>query len=232
MPVRPGRSTVQMGPLSIEYDDRVLTPRPWTMEQASWASAISSRLPAGPLLELCSGVGHIGLLAARLTGRHAVLVDSNLAACELAEENTRRAGLAERVEVRHGTVEGALAPDERFPLVLVDPPYIPTQQTGLFPEDPLSAIDGGPDGLDLVRVCLAVAARHLAPGGAAILQLRDTEQAQQVAAACPTLSVDEVRAVPQQGALVRLSGRPPGQPESRASRNRRRASSRSTSGGG
>lgn len=204
-PVRPGRSRVEVGPLSIEYDDRVLAPRPWTAQQADWAAEINAELPAGPLLELCCGVGHIGLLAARLTRRHAVLVDSNAAAWELAEGNARRAGLAELVEVRHGTVEGALGPDERFPLVLVDPPYIPTGQTALFPEDPLSAIDGGPDGLDLVRVCLAVASRHLSPRGAVILQLRDTEQAHRVGELCHTLSVDEVRVVPQTGALVRLS---------------------------
>jgi release factor glutamine methyltransferase len=198
---------MQIGPLSIEYDDRVLTPRPWTQEQADWAAAISAELPAGPLLELCCGVGHIGLLATRLTRRRAVLVDSNAAARELAEENARKAGLADLVEVRQGTVDSALDPDERFPLVLVDPPYIPSDQTGLFPEDPLTAIDGGPDGLDIVRMCLAVAAQHLEPGGAVILQLRDAEQAHRVAEASASLHVEEVRTVPEKGALVRLHGR-------------------------
>ena len=201
--MRPERSSIQIGPLGIEYDDRVLTPRPWTQEQAEWAAAISAELSAGPLLELCCGVGHIGLLATRLTGRRAVLVDSNAAASELAEENARQAGLADLVEVRHGTVEGVLSPGERFPLMLVDPPYIPSDQTGLFPGDPLSAIDGGPDGLDIVRVCLAVAAEHLAPGGAVVLQLRDAEQAHRVAEVS-ALYVVEVRTVPEKGALVRL----------------------------
>lgn len=204
--MRPKRSRIRIGPLSIEYDDRVLTPRPWTQAQADWATAISPGLPAGPVLELCSGVGHIGLLAARLTRRRAVLVDSNVAAWELAEDNALRAGLADLVEVRHGTVEGALSDEERFPLVLVDPPYIPSDQTSLFPEDPLTAIDGGPDGLDIVRVCLAVADRHLAPGGAVILQLRDAEQAHRVAETSASLHVDEVRTVPGKGALVRLHG--------------------------
>jgi release factor glutamine methyltransferase len=193
-----------IGPLAIEYDDRVLTPRPWTAEQAAWAADISEELPAGPLLELCCGVGHIGLLAARLTRRPAVLVDSNRAAWRLARDNARSAGLSEVVEVRHGTVEGALAPKETFPLVLVDPPYVPSAETGLFPDDPRDAIDGGPDGLDLARVCLAVATRHLAPGGAVILQLRDAEQAHRIGRVTTSLHVAEVRIVADKGALVRL----------------------------
>lgn len=201
----PESRSIRIGSLDISYDDRVLAPRPWTVEQAAWAAAISPDLPAGPLLELCSGVGHIGLLATRLTRRRAVLVDSNAVACTLAKENARRAGLAELVEVRHGTVEDALAADERYPLVLVDPPYIPSDQTGLFPEDPQTAIDGGPDGLEVVNVCLAVAARHLAPGGAVILQLRDAEQARRVSEGTSSLQVDEVRTVPEHGALVKLT---------------------------
>ena len=50
------------------------------------------------------------------------------------------------------------------------------ETTAASPRTRCSAIDGGDDGLDVARACLAVVATHLAPGGAAILQLGTTGQ--------------------------------------------------------
>ena len=55
--------TAEYGPLSIAYDHRVLEPRPWTAAQSRWVSALLESAPPGPVLEICSGAGHIGLLA-------------------------------------------------------------------------------------------------------------------------------------------------------------------------
>ena len=85
--------------------------------------------------------------------------------------------MSDRVEVREARLETALADDEVFPVVIADPPWVPRSETGQFPEDPLSAIDGGDDGLDVARACLRVVAEHLAPGGSAVLQLGTVAQA-------------------------------------------------------
>lgn len=196
--------TKKVGPLTIAYDDRILEPRPWTAAQAEWAADLSAELPDGRLLELCSGAGHIGLLASVLTGRDAVLVDASAAACELARANAGTAGVADRVEVRLGDLTTALDDGERFPLVLADPPYIPTEGVGRFPEDPVSAIDGGADGLAVARTCLTVAARHVTPDGAVLLQLRDAEQAERLGREAAGLDLKEVRTVEGRGALVHL----------------------------
>jgi len=172
--------TLDFGPLQISYDDRVLEPRPWTAAQSRWAAAVAQALGPGPLLELCSGAGHIGLLAAHLTGRSLVCVDVSPAACELTRANARRAGLADRVEVREGDMTDVIGADERFPLVIADPPWVTTNDVGRYPEDPRLAIDGGADGLALARTCLATASGHLQPGGALVLQLGDVEQAEQL----------------------------------------------------
>jgi release factor glutamine methyltransferase len=79
----------------------------------------------------------------------------------------------------------------------------------MFPEDPLSAVDGGADGLAVVRLCLDVMERHLLPGGGAVLQVRDTEQAAAVDGYLEghrrsRLSVASLREVDGRGALVRL----------------------------
>ncbi len=204
-----GSRTLRFGPLRIAYDDRVLEPRPWTFAQSEWAATLLQDAPPGPILELCSGAGQIGLAAAVLSGRDVVLVDASEAACEISVRNAADAGLGGRVDVRHGPMDAVLHPEERFALVLADPPYIPSTDTGTFPEDPLSAIDGGDDGLDLARLCLSVAATHLTAGREVLLQLRDLAQAEQLAAelrdgpGAPLEYVD-ARVVEDRGALLRL----------------------------
>lgn len=198
------------GTLDIAYDDRVLRPRTWTTTQSRWAAELLAEVPAGPVLELCSGAGQIGLLAVAASDRRLLCVDASEAACEFALANARSAGMADRVEVRLGPLDEALAPDERFPLVIADPPWVPGAETGRFPEDPLSAIDGGPDGLDVARACLRVVAAHLGPDGAAVLQLGTREQAErlgQEARELGHLVLSELRHH-ERGVLVRVDRSP------------------------
>jgi methylase of polypeptide subunit release factors len=199
--------TMRVGSLEVAYDESVLEPRPWTAAQAELAAEVAGELQPGPLLELCCGAGHIGLLAALLSRRDAVLVDLNPSACRYAEDNAEQVrATGVKVSVRHGAMTEVLDPDERFPLVVADPPYIPTHQTGRFPADPLTAIDGGDDGLDLARACLGVAGRHLMAGGALVLQLRDRSQAEVLAdeARQHGLTTPRVVQVGDDGALLLL----------------------------
>jgi methylase of polypeptide subunit release factors len=168
--------TLSFGPLEIAYDDRVLRPREWTTGQSLWAAELLRGAPEGPVLELCSGAGQIGLLAVAGSGRRLVCVDANPVACEFARANAAAAGLGDLVDVREGRLEEAVGDDERFALVIADPPWVRREETGRFPEDPLLAIDGGDDGLDIARACLAVVERHLLPTGHAVLQLGSAEQ--------------------------------------------------------
>ena len=199
--------TIVFGPLTIAFDDRVLRPREWTLAQSRWAVDLMAAAPGGTVLELCAGAGHIGLAAVATTGRRLVCVDSSAVACDYARANAVSGGMADRVEVREARLEDALAPGERFPVIIADPPWVPRDRTSDFPEDPLAAIDGGPDGLAVARACLGVIAVHLAPGGSAVLQLGTTAQADTLRAepcfADGVLEMVEVR--PQQrGVLVRV----------------------------
>lgn len=203
----PSTSTRSMrfGELDIAYDDGVLVPRDWTLAQSDWAGELLLVLPEGDVLELCSGVGHIGLHGVLHSRRRLVMVDDNPLACELAAANAERAGLADRTEVRRGRLDETLRPDERFALVVADPPWVPTSRVTEFPEDPLHAIDGGEDGLALARTCLAVSGRHLLPGGVLLLQV-GPDQVDDVAAlaASDGFELVEVRRAGERGALVRL----------------------------
>jgi release factor glutamine methyltransferase len=164
------------GPLQIGFDARVLRPREWTTAQSDWAADLLPRLPVGPVLELCAGAGQIGLLAVLHSTRRLVCVDADETACHFTRANADGARMADRVEVRHARLEEALGPEEAFPLIIADPPWVPRLDTGRFPEDPITAIDGGDDGLDVARSCLRVIQDHLAPGGSAILQLGNADQ--------------------------------------------------------
>ncbi len=189
--------------LQIRTDPRVLTPRAWTAAQSQWAAELAEDVPPGPILELCAGAGHIGLLAARLSGRALVAVDSNPVAGPLIEDNAARARL--EVEVRIADMAAAVTPGELFPLVIADPPWVRSDEVPSFPEDPESAIDGGADGLLLVRSCVAVIAAHLAPGGSAVLQTgpNQADETATIAKVTGGLVVSEVRELPR-GCLMRL----------------------------
>lgn len=207
--------SVTFGHLDIGFDDTVLRPRPWTTAQSQWAADLLADLDS-PLrvLELCAGVGHIGLLALSLArsptvGHGLVAVDLNPAACHHARRNAAVNGLGPSVEVREGRVDVVLAREESFDLVIADPPWVRQAETSRFPDDPLVAIDGGPDGLDVAWQCIDAATRHLKISGSLLLQLGSMRQVDHVRqllpATAPSLSTHETRSFEPHGVLVRLT---------------------------
>ncbi|MCW2834659.1 MAG: methyltransferase small [Nocardioides sp.] len=194
-------SAMPFGSLTIEFDAHVLEPRPWVLLQSEWAAELLEAAPPGRVLELCTGAGHIGLAAVVDNERELVAVDADPDACEWARRNAEANGLGARVEVRHVRLEDAVGPDESFVLVIADPPWVPRADVGRFPEDPVLAIDGGTDGLDVARACLDTAARALVHGGSLLLQLGNDDQARALDDA-RFLEVD--RRQGERGIVVRL----------------------------
>lgn len=193
--------------LTIRYNSDVLEPRPWTAAQSAWAADLLSDTPPGPVLELCAGVGHIGLGAIRESSRHLVMVDFSPVAQRFAEENAAANGLASQVEFRLARIEEALGADERFGLIIADPPWVPSTDTSKFPADPLTAIDGGDDGLDLARTCVDLIDQHLTETGSALLQLGNSTQVERIAehaADLGSVSVGETRSF-DTGVIVHLT---------------------------
>lgn len=202
----PERETMDFGGLEIAFDDRVLRPRPWTTAQSWWAGALMREVPEGPVLELCAGAGHIGLLAVADSTRDLVCVDVDPVAAAYTRANAASAGLGDRVTVREGRIADVLRHGEQFPLVIADPPWVPRADTGRFPEDPTLAIDGGADGLEVARECLRAVVAHLAPGGYAVLQLGTPQQARVLGEelADTPLRPGELREYGESGVLLRI----------------------------
>lgn len=197
------------GDLPIWWDRRVLRPRPWTTAQSHWVAALAASAPEGPILELCCGAGQIGLLAATLTGRPLIQVDRDPVAAAYVRRNAAATGVDS--DVRAAPMTDALAPDERAPLVILDPPWVPSAEVDDFPEDPVGAIDGGDDGTALLVLGLGVALRHLAPGGHVVAQVGHPEQVDVIRALLdgrtgrdPRVTVREVRDYLPGGLLVHI----------------------------
>jgi release factor glutamine methyltransferase len=135
------------------------------------------------ILDLCTGTGAIALaLAHALPDLRAWAVDLDPRAVASAADNSARLGLAERVTVLEGDLFAPVADLPPFDLITCNPPYVPTAEiAGLMPEvrdyEPQLALDGGPDGLDLVRRLLAEAPAHLRPGAWLLIEIGEGQAA-------------------------------------------------------
>ncbi len=126
------------------------------------------------VIDVGTGSGCLAVCLAREFATASVIAtDISAAALAIAARNARRHGVGDRVEFRHTSlVDGVSGPAA---LIVSNPPYIPAGDiAGLPPEvrvwEPLQALDGGPDGLAVIRALVAAAPRVLAPGGWLIME--------------------------------------------------------------
>ncbi len=162
--------------LNFAVSPATLIPRPEseTLIEAALA-AFADRAPPGRILDLGTGSGCL-LLAALYEFPQAfgIGVDRSFAAAQLTRANAALLGLADRAVVLCADWSTPLS--ARFDLILCNPPYIPTSEIGgLMPEvarhEPVTALDGGPDGLVAYRHIIAALRGLLPDGGVAVLEL-------------------------------------------------------------
>ncbi|WP_237558578.1 putative protein N(5)-glutamine methyltransferase [Cellulomonas carbonis] len=185
----------------------VFVPRRRTtlMVEEATRLARAATAPRPVVVDLCCGTGAVGLVVALRTGDvelHAVDVDP--AAVRCAQDNLARVG----GRARTGDLTAGL-PHElrgRVDVVVANVPYVPTDEVRLLPpesrlHEPVTAVDGGPDGLGLVRRVLSEAASWLARPGHVLVevaahQVPDAEQAARAADLVPrTVRDDDLDAV-------------------------------------
>jgi release factor glutamine methyltransferase len=163
--------------LRIAVDPGVFVPRRRTEFLVRQAIALLDTVPAAPVVvvDLCCGTGAVGAaVAAGLAGvveLHATDVDP--AAVRCARRNVAAAG----GRVHQGDLYRPLPPSlrGRVTLLVASAPYVPTEAIRLLPaeareHEPRVALDGGADGLDVVRRVAAGAPEWLAPGGHLLLE--------------------------------------------------------------
>jgi release factor glutamine methyltransferase len=144
-------------------DKRALIPRPET-ELLAERLLKSQKPPPARVLDVGTGSGVLALtLAAEWTDAEVHAVDISLEALSLSRENAVALGLLERVKFHHGNLLETL--NGEFGLIVANLPYVPSGDIpGLSREvqhDPKLALDGGPDGADLIRRLVAGARSFL-----------------------------------------------------------------------
>jgi release factor glutamine methyltransferase len=167
---------------SFKVDPRVLIPRPETELLVEAALHALPRDAPGIALDVCTGSGCIAIsLAAERPQATVFATDLSPDACTLARENAQALGVAERVTVLHGDLYAPLPPDTRFDVVVSNPPYIASREIPTLSaevrREPHMALDGGPDGLVLIRKVIEGARRVLKPGGLLAMEIGETQGA-------------------------------------------------------
>ena len=161
--------------LPFHVDERVIVPRSLIAEVLA-EGLIDDWLGAPPrrVLDLCTGNGSLGVLAALAWPEADVdATDLSADALAVARMNVERHALAARIRLRQS--DGLAAADGRYDLILCNPPYVNTTSMQQLPAEyraePALALAGGADGMDFIRRLLAGAAPHLQPQGALVLEI-------------------------------------------------------------
>ncbi len=163
--------------IDLAVDRRVLVPRPDTERLVERAIARLKGIEAPRVADIGCGSGAIALAIAHdVADARVIGVDRSADALAVSRHNGEALGLGDRVEWREGDLLGPLGEaDGPLQLIASNPPYIPTGDlAGLMPDvqhEPRAALDGGADGLDLVRRLIADAPPLLAEGGALLIEI-------------------------------------------------------------
>ncbi|MFD7712877.1 putative protein N(5)-glutamine methyltransferase [Streptomyces sp. NPDC059785] len=163
--------------LRVTVEPGVFVPRRRTEFLVDRALALAP--DAAVVVDLCCGSGAVGAaLAAALGGVELHAADIDPAAVRCARRNVAAFG----GHVHEGDLFAALPGDlrGRVDVLAANVPYVPSGEVGLLPSEardhePLVALDGGTDGLDVLRRVAAEAPRWLAPGGLLLVETSELQ---------------------------------------------------------
>jgi len=158
--------------LTLRVDKRALIPRPETELLVDWVLKTESlwQLPRPRVADIGTGTGCIALsIALERPSAECVAVDLSADALALAKENAERLGLAGRVAFMQADACSEFPPAS-LDAIVSNPPYIVSPEVGqLQPHvrdhEPRLALDGGADGLAVIRSVIEGASWVLRPGG-------------------------------------------------------------------
>jgi ribosomal protein L3 glutamine methyltransferase len=166
-----------LGEHRFYVDERVIIPRSYFLEilPAQLAPFVPDAKKVLRVADVCTGSGCLAILLAHHFPNAGVdAIDLSPAALAVAKINIRRHGLSGRVKVYQSDVFDHVPPAD-YDVILSNPPYVPTRELrGLAPEfkqEPRLALDGGADGLAIIRKLLRQARDRLAPGGVVLLEV-------------------------------------------------------------
>ena len=164
--------------LDFNVNPAVLIPRPETellVEEAlSWLQKHPNRRSA---LDVGTGSGAIAIsLADQVSDLKLTAVDVSQAALDVAKKNAEKFSVEDRVQLLLSNLFEHVSGS--FDLIAANLPYIPSEKLKNLPVsryEPALALDGGTDGLDLIREFLKQAQTHIRPSGLVLVEI-ESEQ--------------------------------------------------------
>jgi ribosomal protein L3 glutamine methyltransferase len=174
---------IYMRGLPFYVDERVIVPRSFIGElldshfagEEGEDAALMDPFEVESVLDLCTGSGCLAILAARhFPNAEIDAVDISKDALAVAARNVSDHGLENRIALHRGDLFGPIG-SRRYDLIISNPPYVDADGMAALPlecrAEPKLALDGGADGLDIVRRILDGAAAHLAPEGGLLCEI-------------------------------------------------------------
>lgn len=179
--------------LEFEVNPHVLIPRPetellvetalnirdWRLEIGDWR--VSNLQSPISIVDVGTGSGCIAIaLAKNLPRATFFAIDASPEALQLAQRNAKRHGVADRITFLQGNLLQSLT--SPVDLIVTNPPYVSHLElvaASVSPEvsqyEPRLALDGGQDGLEVIRRLLAQARAKLKPGGSLLVEIGSTQ---------------------------------------------------------
>jgi release factor glutamine methyltransferase len=163
--------------LDFEVTRDVLIPRPDSEMVVMTYLEVAKSLPSPRIIDLGTGSGNLAVAVAHQhKGARVVATDISPAALVVAARNAAKHGVAERIQFVCGDLFAPVPVGERFDFVLSNPPYIPRDEIpklepGVRDYEPHRALDGGPDGYEVLERLAAQTLDFLTPGGYLIIEI-------------------------------------------------------------
>tara|TARA_B110000305_G_C19465247_1_gene657393 strand:- start:10203 stop:11129 length:927 start_codon:yes stop_codon:yes gene_type:complete len=157
-------------------DERVLTPRSYFLELIpTLPSYLPKGLPVRDVVDVCTGSGCLAvLLAYQHGGAQVDAVELSPDALAVAKINVKEHKMEDRITLHESDVFDAV-PERRYDIILSNPPYEPSEVCDNLPSEfkhePRMALDGGADGLVIVRKLLQQSVSRLHPHGIIVLEV-------------------------------------------------------------
>ena len=166
-----------LGTYAFYVDERVIVPRSFIAELVphQFSPWVSDADGVDNILELCTGSGCLAIMMADAFPNSVVdAVDISADALAVAERNVREYKLEGRVNLIASDLYQNV-PFKKYDLIISNPPYVNSGSMAALPQEylhePQIALDGGSDGMDLVRQIIAGAAERLTPDGILMIEI-------------------------------------------------------------
>lgn len=166
-----------LGTYAFYVDERVLVPRSFIAEliPERFSPWVADPDAVENILELCTGSGCLAIMMADAFHNSVVdAVDISADALAVAEHNIREYKLEGRVNPIESDLY-ANVPFKKYDMIITNPPYVNSESMRKLPQEylrePQIALDGGADGMDLVRKIVEGAADYLTPDGILMVEI-------------------------------------------------------------